>query len=198
MAVFITPQAGEKSMLIGVFAIKYMKYSMLLVLILVCSAFGQKTVADLQKSHAVALEEFLSANKTYGFMSENFINKDFGDDYLPDMRKWFKKPLKPYYIVGDFNKDKITDFALILSRKVPPKKSEDGEYFIYSLTVVIFNGNKKGGFAKAFSEDVEVPLNCFLNVENRQLYFGVFETDADTMIFTPVGKGYIIEYQEEG
>ncbi len=168
------------------------------IFILGLNVFGQKSVADLQKNHAIALEKFLSANKNYGFMSENFIDKDFGEDYLIDMRKWFKKPLKPYYIVGDFNKDKIVDFALILSRNIAPKKAEDSDYYIHSLTIAIFNGGKKGAFTKAFSEDVEVPLNCFLNVEDKQLYFGVFETDADTMIFTPVGKGYIIEYPKEG
>jgi hypothetical protein len=172
--------------------------SIIFILAFGLSAFGQKTVADLQPSHAIALEKFLSANKSFGFMSENFIDKNFGEKYLADMRKYFKKPLKPYYIVGDFNKDKITDFALILTREIPPKKAEDGDYFIYSLTVAIFNGSKKGTFTKAFSKNVEVPLNCFLNVESKQLYFGVFETDADTMIFTPVGKGYIIEFPEEG
>ncbi len=64
---------------------------------------------------------------------------------------------------------------------------------------MIFNGNKNETFTKAFVEDIEAPLVCFLNVEGtkkKTIYFGVFESDADTRIFTPVGKGYIIEYPD--
>ncbi len=31
-------------------------------------------------------------------------------------------------------------------------------------------------------------------LKRKRLYFGVFESDADTFTMTPVGKGYIIEY----
>jgi hypothetical protein len=159
-------------------------------------SFGQKTVADLKPAHAVALEQFLSKNKDYGFLSENVIEAED----LKFMRKYLGKTLKPFYNTADYNGDGVIDFALIISKKGTPKKAEDGDYFIHSLAVVIFNGVKKGGFKQAFIENVEVPLNCFIKLTNekkKKLYFGVNETDADTMIFTPVGKGYIIEYPDE-
>lgn len=169
--------------------------ALFLISVFIFSASGQKSIADLQPKHAAALEQFLSSHKDYGFMSEKVLDLQ----YLNDMRQHFKG-LKPYYNVGDFNKDKITDFAMILSRKGERKflgenMSPEHEYD-YPLAIIIFNGNKKGRFSKAFIEDIEAPTACFLNVEDKELYFGIFESDADTRIFTPVGKGYIIEYPD--
>lgn len=126
-------------------------------------------------------------------MSENALE----NEYLKEVYKWFKKPIKPYYAVADFNRDKVLDFAVILSRKGESKdlgKAFSIEHrFEHKLAVVIFNGDKKGGFTKAFIEDVKAPSACFINFEDKQLYFGVFESDANTMIFKPVGKGYIVK-----
>jgi hypothetical protein len=161
--------------------------------------FGQKRVADLSPTHAAALEAFLSTNKNYQFLSEKVQDAE----YLKEMSKYFGKTIKPYYQVADFNHDKIIDFAMILSRKGEPKENEgitsEPHKYDYPLAVIIFNGNKNGTFRKAFIEDIEAPLACFLNVEGtkkKQIYFGVFESDADTRIFTPAGKGYIIEYPD--
>jgi hypothetical protein len=161
--------------------------------------FAQKTVADLKPVHAIALEEFLSKNKDYQFLSEKSIDAD----YLKYMRQGLGKLLTPYYKVADFNRDGIIDFALILSKKGNPKKDEtvtsEEHSYVYPLAVVIFNGNKKRRFKKAFIEDLEEPLVCFLNLTNekkKRLYFGVYETHAG-FIMTPVGKGYIVEYDDE-
>lgn len=170
------------------------------ILLLTPVCFGQKRVADLNAKHAAALEVFLSTHKDYGFLSESVLDSE----YLREMRKSFKG-IEPYYIVGDFNGDRFNDFALILSRKGDRKDNGEGiaesHRYDYPLAVIIFNGSKKGKFTKAFIEDIEAPLACFLNVEivkkKKELYFGVFESDADTHIFAPAGKAYIIEYPKE-
>lgn len=175
--------------------------SIIFLLTLSVSIFGQKTVAELQPKHAIALENFLSKNKNYQFLSE----RAFYEEYLKEFKEFFGKSTKPYYTVADFNFDGIKDFALILSRKGETTKAEGTEGTPYeydnSLAVVIFNGNKKGGFTKAFIEDIEAPLVCLIKTEGLgrklDLFFGVYASDADTRIFTPVGKGYIIEYPEE-
>lgn len=174
--------------------------SLLCVFILSLICFGQKTVADLKPSHATALEQFLSKNKEYQFLSEKVISAE----YLKEMRQYFSKSFQPYYRVADFNHDKILDFALILQRKREPTVSNlenaEGYKYDYPLAVIIFNGNKKGTFTKAFIEDIEAPLVCLLNVngkKKKEIYFGVYASDADTRIFTPVGRGYIIEYPDE-
>ena len=172
--------------------------SSLCIFIFSVIGFSQKAVADLKPSHAAALEQFLSKNKEYQFLSSKVIDAE----YMKFIRESFGKTFEPYYQVADFNRDKIVDFAIILSRKGERKEngatSEEHKYD-YPLAVVIFNGNKNGTFRKAFLEDIEAPLVCFLNVEGtkkKTIYFGVFETDADTRIFTPAGKGYIIEYPD--
>lgn len=178
-----------------------MKVLFISILISLISSVGlsQKQVTDLKPAHAIALEQFLSKNKDYGFLSEKVLD----DDYLNEMRQYFKN-LKPYYNSADFNRDGITDFALILSRKGEPKDNGEGmaetHRYDHPLAIIIFNGNRRGKFLKAFIEDIEAPLACFLNTEivkkKKKLYFGVFESDADTRIFTPVGKSYIIEYPD--
>ena len=173
--------------------------SSLCLFILSALCFGQKAVADLKLSHAAALEHFLLKNKKYQFMSSKVIDAE----YMKFIRESFGKTFEPYYQTADFNLDKIADFAVILSRKGRKKESgatSEEHKYDYPLAIVIFNGNKNGTFTKAFVEDIEAPLVCFLNVEGtkkKTIYFGVSESDADTRIFTPVGKSYIVKYPEE-
>jgi hypothetical protein len=170
-----------------------------LVLLLSSVGLNQKNVTDLKPAHAIALEQFLSRNKNYGFLSEKVLDAE----YLKDMRKYFKN-LRPYYNVADYNRDGALDFSLILSRKGQPKDNGEGmaetHRYDHPMAIVIFNGNRQGKYTKAFQEDIEAPLACFLNTDRDgkklELYFGVFQSDADTRIFTPVGKGYNIEYPD--
>jgi hypothetical protein len=158
--------------------------------------FGQKAVADLKPLHATALEQFLSKNKEYQFLSSNVIDAE----YMKFIRESSGKTFEPYYQVGDFNQDKIADFAVILARKGKRKASgatSKEHKYDYPLAVVIFNGNKNGTFRKAFVENIEAPLVCFLSIKGtkkKTICFGVFETDSNTRIFKPVGKGYITKH----
>lgn len=174
-----------------------MKKSIICIIFIIfaTSVFGQKNVTDLRQSHAIVLEKFLSKNSDFDFLSQRAID----DNFLKDMNKWFGKTITPYYQVGDFNNDKIQDFAMILSRKGERKENEGidtEEYkYDYPLGIVIFNGRKNKSFYLAFKREIEAPLYCFLNFTGKKsnLYFGVFESDADTITFTPIGKGYIAE-----
>ena len=171
-------------------------YSVMMIVFGVTAVLGQKQMSDLDQKHAAALETFLSRNGDYRFLSESVIEAH----YLKDMRNDFKG-LKPYYRVGDLNRDGIRDFAIILSRKGARKDNGEGvaetHRYDYPLAVVIFNGTKNGTYNKALVEDIDAPYACFLNPSTvkgkKQLYFAVFESDADTRIFSPVGKAYKIE-----
>jgi hypothetical protein len=168
------------------------------VFILSVLCFGQRAVTDLKSLHATALEQFLSENKQYQFLSSKVIDAE----YMNFIRETFGKTFEPYYQTADFNRDKIADFAVILSRKGKRKASSatSAEHkYDYPLAVVIFNGNKNGTFRKAFVENIEAPHDCFLNVDGtgkKTVYFGVFESDADTRIFMSAGKGYVVKYPE--
>jgi hypothetical protein len=166
--------------------------------ILSVQCFGQKTIADLKPSHATALRQFLSKNKDYRFLSTKVISAG----YMKFMRESMGKTFEPYYQTADFNRDKIADFAVILSRKGERRKSgatSEEHKYDYPLAVVIFNGNKNGTFRKAFVEAIEAPLVCSLSVNRtgkKTIGFGVFETD-NIRIFKSVGKGYVTEYPNE-
>ena len=178
-----------------------MKILFLFISVFIFSATcaGQKTAADLKSSHALVLEEFFSENKQYQFLSSKVIDAE----YLEYMRESFGENFEPFYRTADFNSDKIIDFAVILSRTGQRKETGATSLehkFAYPLAVVIFNGDKTGNFTKSFTEDIEAPLVCFLKVEGKKrknLYFGVFESDADIRIFKAAGKGYISEFLEE-
>lgn len=175
-----------------------MKAVLFVIFILFSVVWGhaQKSVASLDPAHALTLEGFLSKNKNLNFMSERLFDKET----LEFVRKHVRANLTPYYIKGDFNKDKIQDFGVILMNDVRPQKDPDlsePHNLIYTLTIAIFNGSKNGTYKNAFTKQIEVPLVCFLNVEEKQLYFGVAESDAHTFIMTPAGKGYIVEFPEE-
>lgn len=168
---------------------------LLLILALAGAVVAQSRITDLSAAHAATLEEFLSGNKNYDFLSDTVLDAD----YLGEMRKAFDRST-PYYTVGDFNHDGIKDFAVILSRKGTPTDNGEGpaetHRYDHPLAIVIFNGDRRGKFTRSFVEKIEAPLVCFLNTaifrKRKRLYFTVFETDADTRVFEPTGKGYIV------
>jgi len=156
--------------------------------------FGQTMLADLKPAHAAVLEDFLSKNKEYQFLSSKVISAD----YMKFVRESLGKNAKPYYLAADFNQDKFEDFAIILSRKGARKASgatSQEHKYDYPLAVVIFNGSKNGTYTRAFIEKLEAPHVCFLKVEGtrkKTLYFGVFETD-NSRIFAPTRNSYVVK-----
>ena len=166
---------------------------------LAASVFAQKSIDELTPNHAAALQKYLSAHKTLGFLQEHVIDREI----LAGMRKYIRRGMKPYYLVGDFNRDGFKDFALILSREGKPKVSSeegaDARKEDVNLQLVIFNAKPKGGFAVAYEQEMEAPLSCFLDMSQGRkpkLYFAVFESDADTFVLAPAGGGYIVEFDE--
>ena len=164
----------------------------------VFSGFGQKTMSEIQPKHKAALTEFLTEYKDYRFLSENRYDKK----YLAFMRELFGASLKPSYRVGDFNHDKIEDFAVIVIKDEAPVKYDltaEPHNLEYKIAVVIFNGTSKGGFYKAFVNETSAPLACFINLtdeKKKRLYFGITETDAG-FLMTPSGKSYIVKNPDD-
>ncbi|CAN5271350.1 hypothetical protein BH20ACI2_BH20ACI2_16360 [soil metagenome] len=156
---------------------------------------GQKSVSDLATNHAAALESYLSANKTLTFRQDHNLS----DEYLNSVHEWFGKRFKPNYAVGDFNRDKIGDFALLLYREGKSEPSgasgENNEHTPdYPHRLVVFNGSKRG-FRVAYTTDLMGPHAAFIRFD-KKLYYGIFETDSDTFILAPAGRGYIMEFEK--
>lgn len=159
---------------------------------------AQKSVSDLKPLHAAALEKFIRQRPHLEFLSEMEIDQAT----LKDMRKNFGTPLTPFYRIGDFNQDGIQDFALILATEGTPAEDAGPDLaethrYRHELSVVIFNGQKKGGYRVAFEKKVMAPLVCFLfeTFEKRKkLYFAVYGTD-EHFIMAPAGACYLVEYE---
>jgi len=156
-------------------------------------------------SHAAALETYLTANQDRTFRQEFVLD----DEYLKDVRKWMGSLFKPNYATGDLNGDGIADFAVLVHREgkeewSPDIDVEDRERNEHNpdfpLTLLIFNGQKGGRFRLAFSRDLMGPNAAFIAIETKKnrktLYYGIFETDSDTFLMVPAGKGYIIEFEK--
>lgn len=168
-----------------------------LLLLPVCAA-AQKSVSDLPRAQAAAVRDFLRRRPKLRFLSENRIDAE----YLKSMREYLGADLRPYYEQADFNGDGRQDFAIILVKDEPPEVQPDlaethRDY--YKLSVVIFNGRRGGRYSAAFIEETTAPLVCLINVtkgRRKQLYFGVFETDAHGFTVVPTRKGYRVFYQD--
>lgn len=165
------------------------------ILISAIAAQGQKSVSNLAPTHATALERYMSANKGLIFRQE--IN--LSDQYLKDVHKWMGKRFMPNYAVGDFNHDRIADFAVLLYRDGEPIvnegiKSEEHSKD-YPLRLVVFNGTGKG-FRVAYTQDLSGPPAAFISFE-KKLHYGIFETDSDDFFLAPAGRGYIMEFPKQ-
>jgi hypothetical protein len=176
---------------------KLLRSSIVIVLI-AFNGFAQKNVSVLEPSHAAALQKYLAAEKGVYFLQEHAID----DETLAEMRMYFGRRFKPYYLAADFNHDRVRDFALILSRAGKPTFDDEEEAAARiddrNLRLVIFNGDRKG-FYVAHVEDIEAPPACFINLSDgkkKTLYFGVYGSDADTFGLAPAGKGYIMEFDK--
>lgn len=154
------------------------------------TASAQRSVDELLPAHAAALESYMSANKALVFRQE--YNLD--DEYLKWLRESFGNGFKPSYAVGDFNHDKIKDFAVLLYRENEPTELSPADHPQQALRLVVFNGSDKG-FRVAYTRDLTGPAEAFINFE-KDLYYGVFETDAETFILKPAGRGYILEFEK--
>lgn len=168
----------------------------LCLLLLPTCVLAQKSVSELAPTHAAALQEYLAQNPDLEFLPETSMDKET----LKDMRKDFEPRLTPYYRKGDFNHDSIQDFGIVLIKEGGPVKTNDDldEPYRdeYEMNVVVFNGQRRGGYKAVFRKKMEAPLVCFLYSsfeKKRKLYFAVYATDAG-FVMTPAGKGYIAEY----
>ena len=160
------------------------------------TAQAQKSVADLKPAHAAALETFMRQRPHLEFLSEQRMNQET----LKDMRKNFGASLTPFYRAGDFNHDGLQDFAVVLATKGArpadqgPGLAETHRYQ-HEVSVVIFNGQRKGGYRVAFEKKTSAPLVSFLSETSqrpKRLYFAVYETDEHFMM-VPAGAGYRVE-----
>ncbi|MBS1769347.1 MAG: hypothetical protein JSS77_06770 [Acidobacteria bacterium] len=165
------------------------------ILCFAVSVTAQNSVSDLAANHATALENYLSTNKTLTFRQEHNLS----DEYLKSVREWFGRTFKPNYAVGDFNRDKIPDFAVLLYREGKPEPNVESNEISehtpdYPLRLVVFNGENRG-FRVAYTFDLMGPHAAFIRFE-KKLYYGIFETDSDTFILAPAGRGYIMEFEK--
>ena len=175
-----------------------MKYSLpLLILVLSLSAFGQRSIADLQPQHREALKNYLKTRTSMSLRLERVVDRE----YLASMIEFLGAGLKPNYAVGDFNGDRRTDFAVLLTRPGKPRNFPAGEearssehFPDYPLHLVVFNGAPGSAFKPAFSMNFFGPNASFLqfNKKSKRLYYGVYETD-NMFSLLPRGSGYRVK-----
>lgn len=168
------------------------------MLFLASSAFAQKDVASLNPKHAAAVQEYLQKHKELSFLSTRELQEAMSEDEFKGMKELVGP--NPLYAVGDFNRDRFGDFAIILLRDVEHKTPEsesffrEGSYMIFDSVLVVFNGTKRG-FVVAHEMDVDGPFHFVSsNGKKAGLYSSCTESDADSVILFPAGKGYIEQF----
>lgn len=159
-------------------------FAVFAVLSLSLPTVAQRSVTEYTPAQRAALQEFISKTPGYQFIPETWVE----EDTLRAARiEWgFGRHFKPYYQVGDFNRDRLPDFAVILLTGKTVDDPNSG------LHVVIFNGVKGGRYRVAHVEHEDFSTATFINIGSGRLYVGVFETDS-AGCFVPAGRGYIVE-----
>lgn len=165
----------------------------LLLVFLSCDAHAQKSISDLPPAQASALQEFLSKQQNLVLLTE----EKYDQSILREMRKNFGARLKPSYRSGDFNRDGVQDFAVILLKEGSPPEDQgagmaESHRYLHDVTVVIFNGSA-GSYKPVFVKATQAPLVCFLNLDyQKRLTFLIYET-GDGFRMTPVKRGYRLD-----
>ena len=145
---------------------------------------AQKSVTEYTPAQRTALQAFIAKNPKYRFIPETW----FEEGTLKAARvEWgFGRNFKPYYQVGDFNRDGIRDFAVILLTGEKISDPDSG------MHVIVFNGAKGGSYRVAHIEHEDFSPALFIRVDRNALHVGVMETDS-AGCFVPAGRGYIVE-----
>lgn len=171
---------------------------LILILTFSVSAFGQKSAAELDPQHGRALESYLKTRAGMSLRPETVVERE----YLASMQEMLGAGAKTNYAVGDFNRDRRPDFAVLLNRpgkprNLPPGESQSSsEHFPdFPLHLVVFNGGPRSTFRPAFTMNFYGPRAAFIHFDKKagRLFYGVFETDSDTFSLTPRGSGYRVK-----
>jgi hypothetical protein len=141
-------------------------------------------VTEYTPAQRSALQEFIDAHSDYQFITETWFD---ADTLSAARNEWgFGRHFKPYYQAGDFNRDRIPDFAVIL---LTGKNVDDPKW---GMHVIIFNGLRGNKYRVAHIEHEPYSTALFINKSGTHLYDGIMETDS-AGCFVPAGRGYIIE-----
>jgi hypothetical protein len=153
-----------------------------LILLLPTVAVAQKSVTEYTGAQRAALQGFIEKNPSYQFIPETW----FDEETLKYARDegGFGKNFKPYYQTGDFNRDGMRDFAVIL---LTGKNVDDPSS---GMHVAVFNQVRGNKYEKAHIEHEDFSTALFINTSKNKLHVGVMETDS-LGCFVPAGRGYM-------
>jgi hypothetical protein len=145
----------------------------------VTSVYISAGIDDLRPEHKTALEISSDASPRSSFRSENVLPAD----HRREVATWFDGAVKINYAVGDFNKDRREDFAVLLSRELKPTSlsptTADNEHNPnFPLILVVFNGDRQG-YKPVFQRQLAGLPAAFIRFD-KVLSYGVFKTDART------------------
>lgn len=168
--------------------------ALIIVILGSISLSAQVSVEELPTEHPAAVADYLLANKDVRFRPQH----RFSPDYLKFITEELGKGFKMSYAVGDFNGDKVEDFAMLLLRDGEPEATgatSEEHSMELPLRLVVFNGEPGGKFRVAFTYDLMGPHAAHIRFADTRLNYGVFETD-DTFYLVPEGKSYRPEVDE--
>ena len=142
-------------------------------------AAAQTAVSEVKPAHAAVLKKWLAAKKGWRLALE----KDYGKDNLDYLRGNEEKILRPFYVVGDFNRDRKEDFAVIL---INNRKK-------YGIAVFNAPFNAKAVQQPAFFTDgIETGDIIYYKKDSNLLLIGPYASDSG-FILKPKGKTYKVE-----
>jgi hypothetical protein len=159
------------------------------LLVLVLALFGGDLAAQnqsdylvfFQEQHRELLMKWLEKRPQMRLATEDdCLNKEG----LKVAREQYGLTYQPYYAIGDFNRDRVEDFAVVfINRQRRTSK----------FAVAVFNGpfNGKTADKPSFYVDrVEISDGGLVFRPDKRLVMGVFQSD-DCIILQPRGRRYV-------
>ena len=93
--------------------------SLVMVLLGSITLSAQSSIEELPKGHAIAVADYLAANKDVRFRQQHRFSADYQKFITEELGKGFRLS----YAAGDFNGDKVEDFAILFLRDGEPEAS---------------------------------------------------------------------------
>src|SRR5690606_26561129 len=116
--------------------------ALIIVILGSISLSAQNSVEELPTEHSAAVADYLLANKEVRCRPQH----RFSPDYMKLITEELGKGFERRYAVGDFNGDKVEDFAMLFPREGKPEASgatSEEPSTDFPLRLVVFNGEPR-------------------------------------------------------
>ena len=144
----------------------------------------------IDPQHQEVLSRWLKTKPQFRLANEL---QDADKEGVAFYRQDWGKGFNPYYAVGDFNRDRRKDFAVLV---VDSRKSAE-EGFAIAIFNAPFNKKSRPNYFESGYEGVSRCFIAYDQMVRGRLFLGIYEADSICVTFYPKGQRYVYKDCEE-